>query len=224
MLYEASSLPALADFSSQRGDSWQQYIYLISNIEGITAANFDFQALSNDVKIDTTGIQAKMTIRKGGRFVRHITNNGIGGITTDRGRIKLSLTAEQTQLLKPDKYQYELRLVLPNGNALTYIKGYFRIVTDLDQLIENQLIVGNLEQALLLSTSKNLAPSQNNSSSSSANQGGASQGVTTTRCFFKSPSGDYYIQFVDDTGTLRLRRDDPTNYPAALVFLAPMDN
>jgi hypothetical protein len=221
MLYEASSLPAFADFSSQRGDNWQQYIYLITNTDGVTATNFDFHALPNDVKIDTVGIKAKMTIRKGGRYVCIITNNGLGGIVTDRGRIKLSLTAEQTQELKPEKYQYELRLTTPSGNTITYLKGYFRIVVDQDQLIEDQLIVGNLEKALLLSTSKNAVATK--PTGGGASQTPNTEGSLLTRCFFKAPNGNFFIQYIDNNGTPRLRRDDPTRYPSTVIFLQPMD-
>jgi hypothetical protein len=219
MLNEASSLPALADFYCQRGDTWQQTIYLVQDINGLNFQNFDFQALSNDVKIDLTNVQVKLEIRKAGRYVRRITNNGIGGIITERGLIRLTLTAEQTQLLKPDKYQYELRLTLANGSQITYIKGYFRIIIDQDTLPEDILLVGSLEVCLFLTGQdfNTIRPPQTTTEHT------VISGLTQTRMFFKSPNGDYYIQYIDNNGTIRYRRDNPTRYDSALVFLAPND-
>lgn len=218
MLNEASSLPALADFSCQRGDTWGQTIYLLNDINGLDPQKFDFQALSNEAKIDLTNAQAKLEIRKAGRYVRRITNNGIGGITTERGMIRLTLTAEQTQLLKPDKYQYELRLTLADGSQITYIKGYFRIIIDQDALPEYVLLVGSLEACLFLTGQifNNPRPPQNI-------EAVATNGITQTRMFYKSPNGEHYIQYIDNNGTIKHRRDDPNRYTSALVFLAPSD-
>lgn len=219
MLNEASSLPALADFSCQRGDTWQQPIYLVNNINGLNFQNFDFQAIPNEVKIDLTNVQAKLDIRKAGRYVRRITNNGIGGITTERGLVRLTLTAEQTQQLKPDKYQYELRLTLANGTQITYLKGFFRVIVDQDALAEDVLLVGSLEACLFLTGQdfNTVRPPIPTTETPSVVTNGQ------TRMFFKAPNGDYYIQFCDNQGTLRLRRDDPSRYSSAIILLAPND-
>lgn len=219
MFNEANSLPALIDFTAQRGDEWQQDIYLLHNIYSATSP-FDFPALPENAKINLNNCYAKLEIRKGGKYVRRITNNGIGGIITENGRIDLRLTAAQTQALKPDKYQYELRLTLENGQVITYIKGFFRIVIDEDLTPDAVLIVGNLESAIFLKGDAQAKFTKPPTPENSAPQ--PIQGLQQARLFFKAANGDYYIQYIDNQGFIRHRKDDPQRYSNAIIFLPPL--
>lgn len=219
MFNEANSLPALIDFTVQRGDEWQQNIYLINNIYNATTP-FDFVALADSAKINLHNCYAKLEIRKGGKYVRRITNNGIGGIITENGRINLKLTPEQTQALKPDKYQYELKLILENGQAITYIKGFVRCVIDEDITPDDVLIIGNLDSAIFLRGDAQAKFTKPPTPETPTPQ--PITGLQTARHFYKTANGDYYIQYIDNNGFIRHTKDDPQRYSNAIIFLPPL--
>ena len=56
VLSEVNRLPALLDFSCQRSDSFEQRVYLLENPEQYTQVFFDFYAIPETEKIDTSGI------------------------------------------------------------------------------------------------------------------------------------------------------------------------
>lgn len=215
------NLPALVDFTCQRHDNFSQSIYLLHNPSKHLSPFFDFAAIPESEKIDTTGLYAQLEIRKQGKYVKRLTNSGIGGIKTERGILTFSLTDTETQALKPDKYQYELRIIFADGVTLTYIKGFFRILIDQDTAPERVLIIGNKEAAYLLPTKP--PPSVTNPNGENNTGGGGIQtGSTTARLFFKTPDGKFLIQWIDNDGELRWVSDDPTRYPNTIIILPPI--
>jgi hypothetical protein len=215
------NLPALVDFTCQRHDNFSQSIYLLHNPSKHISTFFDFAAIAESEKIDTTGLYAQLEIRKQGKWVKRLTNNGIGGITTDRGILTFSLSDVETQALKPDKYQYELRIIFPSGETLTYIKGFFRILIDQDTAPERVLIIGNTEGAYLLPTKQQ--PSVSTPPDGDGNTGGGTQiGSQTARLFFKTPNGRFFVQWMDNNGELQWLEDYPSRYPNTLIILPPI--
>lgn len=115
-------------FSCQQGDTFRQVLELHQNTEG-------------GPSLDLDGYTARMQIRDGfnGAVAAELsTEDGGIEIEAEEGRIRLTLSAEQTAgfaldcdagIFPPVKnYVYDLEIVGPDGVVTTILRGYFSVI------------------------------------------------------------------------------------------------
>lgn len=151
-----------------------------------------------------------------------MNNQNIGGLIASRGLIIINLSPVETQALKPDKYQYELKIKFPNGKDITYLKGFFRILVDQDVVVDDTLIIGNREIVYLLPHKHIAASSTVNNSNANNGNSETTNKIDTVRLFYKTPSGQYLLQYMNDKGVITWEEDSPSRYPHSLIVLPPV--
>jgi hypothetical protein len=205
------NIPMLADYWVQRGDSFTETIYLLHRPH-LYAPRLALGTVPAADKVDTRTLHILFRIRHRGKFVKMLTNNGVGGITCADGRFTIHLSSDATQAIKPDKYQYECILTDAAGNHTTFSKGAFRIGIDPDVSPRRPTIVGDWENAFFTEVvvAEPVAPPPN----------GKPLYAGYAKLYFASPNGSTFRAWANDDGDLLLRPETP-NWEESVLVIEP---
>lgn len=206
-------LPLLVNFEIQRGDSFAQAVHLLQNPIQYVSAQFDFASVANGDRIDLTNIYTEFVIRNGNRILLKRTNNGIGGITCEKGRVTIEIPAEKTAAIKPNKYQYEFKIRI-GKETTSFLKGDLRITQDEDILPESATILCDWTRGYLLPKSSGSLPAPSPVAPSSPPLFGYAT------LFYETSEKRYFRTGLTKELCIAWVEDDPKKYPDAFIIRA----
>jgi hypothetical protein len=211
-------LPLLVNFEIQRGDSFAQAVHLVQNPIQYVSAQFDFASVANSDRIDLTNVYAEFIIRSGNRILLKRTNNGVGGITCEKGRFVIEIPAEKTAAIKPNKYQYEFKIRI-GKETTSFLKGDLRITQDEDILPESATILCDWTHGYLLPKSSGSPAAPIPIVPSALPPFGSFMGGYAT-LFYETPDKRYFRVGLNRQFSMVWVEDNPKKYPDAFIIRA----
>jgi hypothetical protein len=200
------NIPMLADYQVQRGDSFTETIYLLHRPH-LYVPKLPIGTVPTQDKVDTSSLHIAFRIRHQGKFVKLLTNNGVGGITCADGKFTINLSSEVTRSIKPDKYQYECVITDKSGFKQTFSKGFFRILTDPDVSPRRPTIVGDLQNAFFTEVETDVTPPKL-----------TPLNVGYTKLYFETPNGKFFRAWADNDGDIQLRLETPKTNESVIII------